>query len=325
MLDAIAKAPVSMQENEFPWHDFDALVANGRSNKKAALRIGVDADGIEYMGDSKLNFARYCAGRDTTQNQVCLGAEGLYYSQDAFTAAVTGHTRIENEYVANKAIYGFDKMTIQGESLAKPRGLMRLIKAVVEGKVISFHHIPLNSRFDLGTNSLFLAKRWSKKEKFPEYLQRMFFLLKQLDQTRDGELDIFDTLERAHTENSFFDFDSEVRFPIEVVKWKAKKLVKQIDREMGWTFRIPTGMEIERVPGDNVPIRISLDGFEFNFGQLDIANKWNEFLERSRQRTRQYQSHDLTAYEKIFKKEFSDTDALGIGDDDLISFGRDDL
>ena len=314
VLDIVAHAPISMQESEFPWHDFDAIVANKLKNKKAAINIGVDADGIEYMGEDDLNFPRYCAGRDTTQNQVCLGSKGLYYSQEAMTTAKTGHTRIENQYVANKAIYGFDKLTFQGESLAKPRGLMRLIKAVVEGKALSFDHIPLNSAFDLGTNSLFLAKRWSMKEQFPEYMQRMFYLLKQMNQTRQGEKDILDTLERVHIEYPFFDFDSEVRYPIEVVRWKSRKLIKQIDREMGWKFSIPTGLEIERVEGDNIPKRISLDGFVINRNQLEISERWNKFIERSRQRTKIYLAQNLSPYEKAFVKGYSDEDGLGIGE-----------
>jgi len=200
--------------------------------------------------------------------------------------------KTENEYVANKAIYGIDKMIIQGELIAKPRGLMRLIKAVVEGKALSFDHIPLNSLLDLGTYPLFLAKRWQNKDQFSEHLQRMFYLLKQMNQTKEGEKDIFDTLERAHQEYPYFDFDSEVRFPIEVVRWKSRKLIKQIDREMGWQFRIPTGMEITRVPGDNIPRKISLEGF---------------------------------VYEKAFNRGGDDTDGLGIGNDDLIDFGHDAL
>jgi len=325
VLDIIANAPLSMQESEFPWNDFDALVGKGLVNKKAAISIGVDADGIEYMGEKELNFTRYCAGRDTTQNQVCLGTDGLYYSHDAFLSAVTGHTKIENEYVANKAIYGFDKMIIQGQELAKPRGMMRLVKAVVEGKALSFDYIPLNSLFDLGTNSLFLAKRWSKKEHFSENLQRMYYLLKQMNQIRPTEINIFDTLERAHHENPFFDFDSEVKFPIEVVRWKSRKLVKQIDREMGWKFRIPTGMEVKRTKGDDIPIMISLDGLTLDPNQIDVAKRWLNFLETSRLRTKSYKSQDLSAYEKVFRQGYADTDGLGTSDDDLISFGVDEI
>lgn len=325
VLDIVAHAPLSMQKSEFPWNDFDALVGDKRKNKKAALNIGVDADGIEYMGEANLNFPRYCAGRDTTQNQVCLGAEGLYYSQAALTTAMTGHTKTENEYVANKAIYGIDKMIIQGEQIAKPRGLMRLIKTVVEGKALSFDHISLNSLLDLGTYPLFLAKRWQNKDQFPEYLQRTYYLLKQMNQIKDEEKNMFDVLERAHQKYPYFDFDSEVRFPIEVVRWKSRKLIKQIDREMGWQFRIPTGMEITRVTGDNIPRKISLEGFIVDQNQLDVQERWNQFLEKSRQRTILYQKRDLTSYEKAFNRGEDDTDGLGIGDDDLIDFGRDAL
>ena len=311
-----------MQKSEFPLHDYDVVVANGHNNKKTAINIGVDADGVESMGENELNFGRYCAGRDTTQNQVCLGVEGLYYSKEAWKTATTGHTRIENEYIANKAIYGFDMVIVKGEQLAKLRGLMRLIKAVVEGKALSFDHKPLNSNFEMGINTLFLAKRWSssnKKEKFPERLERMFYLLKQIGQVREGETNIFDTLERAHRENPYFDFDSEVRSPIQVVRWKAKKLVKQIDREMGWKFKIPTDMKIVRKAGDNIPQKISLEGFVFDQNQSNIDNKWQEFLARSRQRTKEYESMELSAYDKTFKKRKTDQNNLQFEDDiDLI-------
>lgn len=318
VLDIVAGAPESMQASEFPWNDYDALVGKGRKNKRAALSIGVDADGIEYMGEDELNFPRYCAGRDTTQNQVCLGSEGLYYTQDALETARSGHTRIENEYVANKAIYGIDKMIIQGENLAKPRGLMRLIKAVVEGKALSFDYLPLNSQFDLGTHSLFLAKRWSKKERFPVHLERMYYLLKQMGQVRLGELDIFDTLERAHTEHPFFDFNSEVKSPMQVVRWKSRKLIKQLDREMAWQFKIPTGLDIERHKGDTVPVKISLDGFVTGTKNIDFEKRWLAFLGRSSQRTKLYQSRELSPYEKVFNKGDSDADGLGLDEDDWV-------
>jgi hypothetical protein len=316
--DVVFRSPYSMQESESPINDYDVLIGN-LCNNRTPLALGVDADGIEHMGEDYLNFSRYCAGRDTTQNQILLGAEGLYYSKEAMTSAITGHTRIENEYVANKAIYGFDKMIIQGETLAKSRGLMRLVKAVTEGKALSFDHIPLNTRFDMSVNSLFLAKRWSKKDNFPVHLQRMYFLLKQMGQIRDGESDMFDTLERAHSENPFYDFDSEVKYPDQVVRWKSRKLVKQIDRETGWRFNIPTGMVVNRVPGDNVPIRISLDNFSPDPKKMDIQKKWDSFLDRSRQRTKEHQAKNPSAYDKIFRYGYEDGEgSVGSMDDVLI-------
>lgn len=300
VLDIVANAPLSMQQSEFPWNDFDALVGDKISDKKAALDIGVDADGIEYMGSSQLDFPRYCAGRDTTQNQVCLGADGLYFSSEAYNTAVTGHTRIENEYVANKAIYGFDKMIVAGENLAKPRGLMRLVKAVVEDKVLSFEHLPLNANVDMGVNILFLSKKWSKKDHFSERLQKLYCVLSQMGQVRPQEKNIFDVLHRAHREHPFFDFQSEVRSQLEVVRWKSRKLVKQIDREMGWRFHIPSDLNVTRKPGDNLPQRISLEQFQLDPQQLDIDQAWTKLLKIAQRRVKKHQSQNLSTYEKIF-------------------------
>ena len=317
VLDIIADAPISMQQNEFPWNDFDAIVGKKRKNKKAAINIGVDADGIEYMGEDDLNFDRYCAGRDTTQNQVCLGAEGIYFSTQAANTAITGHTRIDNKYVANKAIYGFDMMTVQRVEIAKPRGLMRLIKAVVEGKALSFDHLPVNANLDLGTNALFLDKKWSKKENFSENLQKMFYILKQIEQTLPGERDIFDTLERLHKEYAFFDFNSEVRSPTEVVRWKSRKLVKQIDREMGWQFNIPSGLEIVRREGDIIPQKISLEGFVPNKTRQYMEQKWFKFIERAHRRTKIYNSQQISPYKKVFQTGLPDEDATAFIEEDI--------
>ncbi len=306
ILEIVANAPLSMQQNEFPWHDFDVVIAGHDGETNAAIAIGVDPDGIEHMGEENLNFERYCHGRDTQQNQVCLGAEGLYYSQPALMSAITGHVNIVGEYVANKAIYGIDRMTIHGIGLAKQRGLMRLVKAVTEGKALSFDYLPLNSNFDMGVYVLFLAKRWSANEKLPKRLQKMYYLLQQMGQVREGENDIFQVLERAHLENPFFDFDSEVRFPIDVVRWKSRKIVKQIDREFAWKFGFPTVLDVQRDPGDDIPSRISLDGFNPSPDETDFIEKWKIFINRSRSRTAKQKRIDTTPYDRIFSENLDD-------------------
>lgn len=306
ILEIVANAPLSMQQNEFPWHDFDVVIAGHDGETNAAIAIGVDSDGIEHMGEEDLNFDRYCHGRDTQQNQVCLGAEGLYYSQPALMSAITGHVNIVGEYVANKAIYGIDRMTIHGIGLAKQRGLMRLVKAVTEGKALSFDYLPLNSSFDMGVYVLFLAKRWSRNEKLPRRLQKMYYLLQQMGQVREGETDIFQVLERAHLENPFFDFDSEIRFPIDVVRWKSRKIVKQIDREFAWKFGFPTILDVQRDPGDDIPSRISLDGFTLKSDGLDIVEKWKMFTAQSRNRTAEQKDLDKSPYDRIFGENLDD-------------------
>lgn len=319
VLDLVANAPLSMQLSEFPWNDFDVVIAGKNGGIKAAKAIGVDSDGIENMGSNDLDFERFCYGRDTQQNQVCIGSEGLYYSQDALMSSITGHVNIVGEYIANKAIYGIDRVTVKGVSMAKQRGLMRLVKAVAEGKALSFDHIPLNSNFDLGVYILFLGKRWAGKKRFPELLQKMHYLLNQMGQVREGESDIFEVLERAHIESPFFDFDSEVRLPLEVVRWKSRKLVKQIDRESAWQFKFPTTLNLRRRPGDEVPYRISLDGYSHEKeSESDMQQRWLEFINRSKKRTSIQQEKERSAYDKIFGVGFEDTDDLGVGFDELI-------
>jgi hypothetical protein len=318
VLDIVAHSPISMQEAEFPWNDFDVVLAEIKKAVEAAIAIGVDPDGIEYMGENNLNFERFCLGRDTQQNQVCLGAEGLYYSQAALMSAITGHVNIVGEYMANKAIYGIDRMTIQKISMAKQRGLMRLLKAVAEGKALSFDHLPINANFDMGIYTLFLAKRWSKKEGFPEHMQKMYFLLKQMGQVRHGENDIFQVLDRAMKVNPFFDFDREVRTPIEVVRWKSRKFPKQLDRELAWLFNFPSSLKIRRRAGDNVSKKVSLDGFVPDKTQVNIDEKWDIFLGQARKITGKYYEKERSPYEKIFGIGYEDTEDLGIGFDDLI-------
>jgi len=306
----IANAPLSMQKSEFPRNDIDMIVAGERENIAVAIAVGADADGIELMGEDNLNFVRFCFGRDTQQNQVCLGAEGIYFSSGAFQSAATGHVNIVGEYVANKAIYGIDRMTVHGVDMAKQRGLMRLVKAVAEGKAISFDHVPLNANFDMGVHVLFLAKRWAKKGKFPEFSQKMYYLLGQMGQVREGEKDIFDVMERAHRENPFFDFDSEVRLQIEVVRWKSKKIVKQIDREVAWQLGLPSSMTLERFPGDSIPVRVSLDGFVYDTNRNDDQKRWGEFLERSRIRTTEQMGREKTMYERVFGTSYEPSSDL---------------
>lgn len=319
VLDIIAKSPISMQESEFPWHDYDVITTNNQEEKNIAKLIGVDADGIEPLDDNFLNFTKFCYGRDTQQNQVCLGADGLHFSDEALKSAQTGHVNIIGEYVANKAIYGIDKMTIQGISLAKQRGLMRLVKAVAEGKALSFDYLPLNKNFDMGVYTLFLSKRWSKKQNLPELLQKMYYLLEQMGQVKPQEHNIFNVLERSHLENPFFDFDSEVRTPLEVVRWKSRKIIKQIDREMGWKFNLPSSLQINREPNDLDSKIISLAGLQISNEDKHLYPAYfNAFLERARHRTKQYQATNPTYYEQIFNNSQNSSDELGVNYDDSI-------
>lgn len=318
LLNLIADAPLSMQIAEFPWNDFDVITA-GDDVYDTAISIGVDPDGVEYMGENALNFSRFAYSRDTDQNQCCLGSDGLHYSTAALQAAQTGHINIVGKYIANKAIYGIDSMYAEGISLIKPRGLMRLIKNLVEGKALSFDYKPINANFDIGIYVLFLAKKWSKRSNFPELLQKLFVLLQQMDQVRSGEYSIIDVLNRAHKDYPFFDFDREIKTKADLTQWKAKKFVKQFDREMAWLFDFPTTLELKRSINDMEPITISLDSYSISdSASSEIEEWWEDYLNQSRARTTQFESAGISQYQRIFMKDnnlFSD-DTTGIIDED---------
>ena len=318
LLNLIADAPLSMQIAEFPWNDFDVITA-GNDVYDTAISIGVDPDGVEYMGENTLNFSRFAYGRDTDQNQCCLGSDGLHYSTAALKAAQTGHINLVGKYIANKAIYGVDSMYYEGISLIKPRGLMRLVKNLVEGKAISFDYKPINANFDIGIYVLFLAKKWSKRSNFPELLQKLFVLLQQMGQVRSGENSIIDVLERAHKTYPFFDFDREIKTKTDLTQWKAKKIVKQFDRELAWLFDFPTTLELTRSINDMEPITISLDSYSISdTASSEIEKWWEDYLNQSKARTAQFESIGITQYQRIFMKNdnlfFDDT--TGIIDED---------
>jgi len=64
--------------------------------------------------------------------------------------------------------------------MAKPRGLgQRLLKFVAEGKLTAFELMPVNSNMNIDIYSLFLAKKWAKRDNAPELMQRLFYLVKK--------------------------------------------------------------------------------------------------------------------------------------------------
>lgn len=301
-LDVFAGSPESMQESEFPWNDYDVITAGNDNISKTAISIGVDPEGIEPLGSPDLNFQQFCLSRDTDQNQICLGADGLYYSKDAFEAATTGHIRTVGVYSPHRAIYGLDKTSIGRTEIATPRGLMRLVKAVVEGKALSFDYKPINANTDMGIYILFLARKWEKRENFPELLQKMYYLLSQMHQVREGESNIFDVLERAHVEYPFFDFGKPVDSLEGLIRWKTNKLVRQIDREAGWALNLPANFKIVRKQGDKSPILISLTGFTPDDSQVDTNERWYSFRNRSDIRKLEYNTIERDPYDRLFSK-----------------------
>jgi hypothetical protein len=302
--DVVAGSPQSMKDAEIPVSDLDALTAEAHTEGyNLAISMGVDPNGVEYSSTSNLNIIEYFQGRDTTQNQVLLGADGLYISEHARSAAQTGHVEIIGEITAGRAIYNVDKVIVGDLELIKPRGLFRMIKVVAEEKAISFDYLPVNANFDVSLYILYLAKKFSGKENFSDRMQKVFYLMKQMGQTLPDEVNIYQVLERAHQRYPFFDFDSEIDDEEGLAKWKIGKLVKQADREARWECNLPNDLVLKRQDGDTTPRKFSLDGYEYDPKSGAKMDKWwSAFLERSNKRTAENNEKELKPVEKIFNK-----------------------
>lgn len=316
LLNILVGADKEVILSDLPPNDHDGIAVGGfASAHEEAARMGIDADGLEMSKGETLDFARFCLGRDSTQNQVVFGLDGLHFSDAAYEAARSGYTRIVGKYIPEKAIYGVDVAYIRGVEVVKPRGQMRLIKALSEGKIQSFEHKPVSSALDIGLYVMFLAKRWSKKTNFPELLQNMYEVLRRMGHVRKGEKQIFDVLKRAHQDYPFFEFKREIKDIVEVVEWKSRKLVKQVDREFAWINKDQTGFVIERKPGDTDPLLITLKGFTPDKSLYEKTHsKWNKYLKYCEKEYKTYQSLKLTPLEKLFNKSDKiDFEDIGLG------------
>lgn len=319
VLDIDADAPASMIKSEFPWNDFDAAGAGEQHDlRKVAEIMGIDPDGLEVFPGLKVDFSEFALGRDTNQNQVYLDRDGLHYSDEAFQAAQTGHIEIVGGYKKNKAIYGKDLFMLDGVMIAKPRGLMRLIKPVSEGKALDFDYVDLNDVMDFGVFYLFLGRKWNSKKDFGLYMQRMYYIGSQMNQVKKNENNIMDVFERVHEQYPWYDMDKRIGNLRELVNYMSGKLIKQVDREFAWTYGIPSGIEVVRRAGDDVPRKISLAGFKESKKMNDrINNWWPGFLNKCRERTNVFNSKPTDPLFRYFiKSEIQDAEAL-IPDEDM--------
>jgi hypothetical protein len=307
VLDVFAGAPDSMLASELPVNDLDVVTThNEEEARRQANLMGVDPQGVEIV-EGEIDMGMFFAGRDTTQNMVCLGVNGLYYADKAFEAAKTGHIEIVGNYFPEHAIYNnaslrfVDTQTNQVLTIPKPSGQMRLIKVVAEGKALSFDHMPITTNLDFGIYALSLAKRWVNKPNFPELMQRMFALLQKTGQTRPAEENIIDTLTRVHREYPFFDFDDCISTMTDVVTWKMKRLVRQIDTEFARLHELPPSIEFKRQPGDTDPQEIDLEDFNYSDQQTtEFVQRWPGFLEDCKTRKDAYHSSPIPVSHRYF-------------------------
>lgn len=305
VMDVYAGSPQSMLASELPWNDLDIVASGDEAEiRREADEMGVDPEGVEIVDE--LSPYRFFVGRDTTQNMVALSRDGLIYTDQSFEAAKTGRIDISSSYTPEKAIYNTDRFLFidpeTGETilLPKQRGQMRLLKMVAEGKALSFSWMDLSRNLNLGIYSLYLAKRWSRKPNFGELMGKMQELLVRMGHEERG-INIMDTLEAVHADFPFFDFDKDIVGMDDVVRWKARKLVKQMDREFWWVNREGHHFTFTRTSGDTDIRAVDLEGYVGDQESVRrFLDQWPDFLEAARSRTRAYKRVTRVPAESIF-------------------------
>ncbi len=328
LLDILAGAPSGMLAAELPFNDVD-VVASGdqEAARTKATLLGADHSGVE-MKRGKLDYTDYANSRDMTINMAAITNEGLLYCEQALEAARTGIAEISGNYRPDKAIYNTDRFTWwdsdtdEREILAKQRGISREVKATAEGKIIGFKYKNLNANTPLGIYCLWLAKRWTKyivrddlcSDRFGDLLQNMFILMEKMEQVPTGTRNVMDLLESTHRDYPYFDIGREMETIIDEVRWKARKLIKQADREYSWATNVPSNYRFTRSPSDTIERIISLGDFRSDPKLTREIIEWYPgFVQSCRARTGYYDSLNLRPVQRYFFELDTETGPMSGG------------
>jgi hypothetical protein len=188
---------------------------------------------------------------------------------------------------------------------------MRLVKAVAEGKAYAFPYRKVEAQFDFGVYALHLAKKWHERDDFGIRMQNLFVLLQRMDQTKEGESEVYALLDRVHRHYPFIDIESQMSGIVDIVRWKAEKFIKQLDKEFAWRYGLPASIQIViDSPQDALPRLINLDGFTPSAQEAErITEAWEEFTGRCKQRKEAFYRLHPDPYEHYF---YEDIDRLAL-------------
>lgn len=281
-------------ESELPPNDYDYISVKCQESKDDLRGLRVDLGGIEEVNE--IDLERLMNGRDLDLNNAFLVKDGLVFDESAKKSAESGKISIVS---AGREIYGSEVFFYEGTRLIKNRGIMRLIKTLAESKAASFDFLPLNEQMDLGIYWLILAKRFSTKQDFPLFMDRMFELEKQMNQIDKEETNIYQVLDRIHQKYPFYNFDAKLDDE-GLARWIGNKLIKQIDKKYRDKYKIPSLLDLKRQDNDTVPYEVSLKGYLPDPTKLkEIETGWLTFLNRCSRRNADYIDQSLDSVDDV--------------------------
>lgn len=281
-------------ESELPANDFDYIAEKCPQAESDLKGLRPDRGGVEEVKEIDLEVIMN--NRDLDLNNSFVKKDGLVFDQLAKKSAETGNIEI---IATKRGIYGTEIFFHEGIRLIKNRGMMRLVKTLAEEKAKSFNFLPLNEQVDFGIYWLVLSRRSVNKPNFPELLDRMFLLGKQIKQVRPEEHNIYDVLDRVHQKYPFYDYQSELDDK-GLAMWLKNKLFNQIDKKYRDLYHIPSSLTLVRSENDTTPYQVKLD-YSPNPKNLEfIRNEWPNYLQRCQAR---FQNHQQLIEESIEEKD----------------------
>lgn len=289
VLKILAGAPESTIEAELPPNDFDVIArGNTHDAHNKAVQLNIDPSGVEMVED--FDFPTLLGQRDIDLNMCFIGRQGLVYTPEAYTAAQTGHITVKS---ARRKLYGTEVMHYNGIQLVNQRGIIRLIKPVIEGKALSFSFTPLNEQLNWGIHWFGLARRWSNKKNFGELMDKLYCIGKKMGQVRDGENDIYDVLDRVHENRPNFNFDKNVVDVFRHAQWLSEKATDVIFFGKFSRRTVASRLQLERKTNDTTPYNVTLADYTPPAQEKleEIRHEWDAFLERCKERNK---AHELS-------------------------------
>jgi hypothetical protein len=282
VLKALVGAPPARVLPECPLNDVDALVQQDNDVAlKHALELGADREGVEPVKD--VTDPGHLRTRDITMNSCVLTHSGLLFTPEAYSHARDGRVA---PLLGDKGLFGKEYMQCpDGVMLVMPRVLSRMVKFLAEGKGEFFELPKRNFQLDIGLHVLALAKKFETKENAPALFTNLYDLLSQIEQVKSGERNLFDVLDRIHTEHPYFEVNGGKLRSVGVTKWLARKLDRFIVRSFRFLEDIPRPNTITLKEGDEAYVRIELRNVE-PMSQDYFAEQKRAFHKRSEERTR---------------------------------------
>ncbi len=288
-------------DKEIPLNDHDICVRDYNIGKNYLQIVGEDdLSGIEIFDD----IVDVIASRDVDMNQGLLSADGIYYTQSAKDAIISGfiHPIGADQGVFGKGTFTVNKRDTSGKiekiKIFKPRiAYERTIKFVVEGKTRGLIIDDNNLQLFMGIYLMVSFCRLVKKEDRSSRIEKIYYLLKEM-----GILDhykyvfkqlfniicdnVFDLFEYSHILYPFFELEAKGRDD-QVAQWLIMKLNKWLRNEFRATYKLYSKEFYDSLVIDSGCEKkiFTLDNFQSDPILKQKIDIWIPgFLERSRAR-----------------------------------------